>query len=49
MILYERIAALMDAAIPDIVPDTGGFDEGEAGHHHRRLRTVRARSPAACC
>ena len=29
MILYERIAALMDAAIPDVTPDTGDFDEGE--------------------
>lgn len=29
MILYERVAALMDAAIPDVVPDTGDFDEGE--------------------
>jgi voltage-gated potassium channel Kch len=29
MILYERVAALMDAAIPDVVPDTGEFDEGE--------------------
>lgn len=29
MILYERVAALMDAAIPDVVPDTGAFDEGE--------------------
>ena len=29
MILYERVAALMDAAIPDIAPDTGAFDEGE--------------------
>jgi len=29
MILYERVAALMDAAIPDVTPDTGDFDEGE--------------------
>lgn len=29
MILYERVAALMDAAIPDVPPDTGDFDEGE--------------------
>ncbi|WP_299014558.1 monovalent cation:proton antiporter-2 (CPA2) family protein [uncultured Caulobacter sp.] len=29
MILYERVAALMDAAIPDVVPDTGDFDESE--------------------
>ncbi|AZS22984.1 MULTISPECIES: monovalent cation:proton antiporter-2 (CPA2) family protein [unclassified Caulobacter] len=29
MILYERVAALMDAAIPDVTPDTGEFDEGE--------------------
>lgn len=29
MILYERVAALMDAAIPDVTPDTGAFDEGE--------------------
>ncbi|HJV43305.1 monovalent cation:proton antiporter-2 (CPA2) family protein [Caulobacter sp.] len=29
MILYERVAALMDAAIPDVAPDTGAFDEGE--------------------
>lgn len=29
MILYERVAALMDAAIPAVVPDTGDFDEGE--------------------
>ncbi|MBO9547788.1 monovalent cation:proton antiporter-2 (CPA2) family protein [Caulobacter sp.] len=29
MILYERVADLMDAAIPDVVPDTGDFDEGE--------------------
>jgi Kef-type K+ transport system membrane component KefB/voltage-gated potassium channel Kch len=29
MILYERVAALMDAAIPDVAPDTGEFDEGE--------------------
>ncbi|WP_421739655.1 monovalent cation:proton antiporter-2 (CPA2) family protein [Caulobacter sp.] len=29
MILYERVAALMDAAIPDVVPDTGDFEDGE--------------------
>jgi monovalent cation:proton antiporter-2 (CPA2) family protein len=29
MILYERVAALMDAAIPDKVPDTGDFEDGE--------------------
>jgi Kef-type K+ transport system membrane component KefB/voltage-gated potassium channel Kch len=29
MILYERVAALMDAAIPDVTPDIGDFDEGE--------------------
>lgn len=29
MILYERVAALMDATIPDATPDTGDFDEGE--------------------
>lgn len=29
MILYERVAALMDATIPDVTPDTGDFDEGE--------------------
>jgi glutathione-regulated potassium-efflux system ancillary protein KefC/glutathione-regulated potassium-efflux system protein KefB len=29
MILYERVADLMDAAIPDKVPDTGDFEDGE--------------------
>lgn len=29
MILYERVAALMDAAIPDVTPETGDFDESE--------------------
>ncbi|MBO9707115.1 MAG: cation:proton antiporter [Caulobacter sp.] len=29
MILYERIAQAIDAAIPTQVPDTGDFDEGE--------------------
>jgi monovalent cation:proton antiporter-2 (CPA2) family protein len=29
MILYERVAALMDAAIPDKTPDTGDFEDGE--------------------
>jgi glutathione-regulated potassium-efflux system ancillary protein KefC/glutathione-regulated potassium-efflux system protein KefB len=29
MILYERIAAMMDAAIPKQVPDTGDFEDGE--------------------
>ena len=29
MILYERIAQMMDAAIPKVVPDTGAFDDGE--------------------
>jgi len=29
MILYERIAAMMDAAIPKITPDTGDFDDSE--------------------
>ncbi|WP_454761741.1 monovalent cation:proton antiporter-2 (CPA2) family protein [Caulobacter segnis] len=29
MILYERVADLMGAAIPDVTPDTGDFDEGE--------------------
>ncbi len=29
MIIYERVAALMDAAIPDVVPDTGDFEDGE--------------------
>jgi glutathione-regulated potassium-efflux system ancillary protein KefC/glutathione-regulated potassium-efflux system protein KefB len=29
MILYERIAQMMDAAIPKQVPDTGAFEDGE--------------------
>lgn len=29
MILYERVAAAMDAAIADVTPDTGDFDDGE--------------------
>ena len=29
MILYERIAQMMDAAIPKVVPDTGAFEDGE--------------------
>ncbi|MBU4435798.1 MAG: monovalent cation:proton antiporter-2 (CPA2) family protein [Alphaproteobacteria bacterium] len=29
MILYERIAAAVDAAIPDVAPDTGAFDDSE--------------------
>ena len=29
MILYERIAAALDASIPDVTPETGDFDEGE--------------------
>ncbi|WP_419253749.1 monovalent cation:proton antiporter-2 (CPA2) family protein [Caulobacter sp. ErkDOM-YI] len=29
MILYERVAAALDAAIPDVTPDTGDFDDGE--------------------
>jgi glutathione-regulated potassium-efflux system ancillary protein KefC/glutathione-regulated potassium-efflux system protein KefB len=29
MILYERVADLMDAAIPDKTPDTGDFEDGE--------------------
>lgn len=29
MILYERIAAALDAAIPDVTPDTGDFEDGE--------------------
>jgi monovalent cation:proton antiporter-2 (CPA2) family protein len=29
MILYERVAAMMDAAIPTKVPDTGDFEDGE--------------------
>lgn len=29
MILYERAASALDAAIPDVTPDTGDFDEGE--------------------
>lgn len=29
MILYERAAAALDAAIPDVTPETGDFDEGE--------------------
>lgn len=29
MILYERLAQMMDAAIPKVVPDTGAFDDGE--------------------
>jgi len=29
MILYERVAAALDAAIPDVTPETGDFDDGE--------------------
>jgi glutathione-regulated potassium-efflux system ancillary protein KefC/glutathione-regulated potassium-efflux system protein KefB len=29
MILYERVAQMMDAAIPKQVPDTGDFEDGE--------------------
>ncbi|WP_419319147.1 monovalent cation:proton antiporter-2 (CPA2) family protein [Caulobacter sp. ErkDOM-E] len=29
MILYERVADAMDAAIADVTPDTGDFDDGE--------------------
>jgi len=29
MILYERIAQMLDAAIPKVVPDTGAFDDSE--------------------
>ena len=29
MILYERIAAMLDAAIPKVTPDTGDFDDSE--------------------
>lgn len=29
MILYERIAQMLDAAIPKVTPDTGAFDDGE--------------------
>lgn len=29
MILYERIAQMLDAAIPKVTPDTGTFDDGE--------------------
>jgi monovalent cation:proton antiporter-2 (CPA2) family protein len=29
MVLYERIAAAIDAAMPTVEPDTGPFDEGE--------------------
>lgn len=29
MILYERVAAMMDAAIPAKTPDTGDFEDGE--------------------
>jgi monovalent cation:proton antiporter-2 (CPA2) family protein len=29
MILYERIAQAVDAAIPKVVPDTGAFEDGE--------------------
>jgi monovalent cation:proton antiporter-2 (CPA2) family protein len=29
MILYERVAAMVDAAIPDVIPDTGDFEDGE--------------------
>jgi glutathione-regulated potassium-efflux system ancillary protein KefC/glutathione-regulated potassium-efflux system protein KefB len=29
MILYERIAQMLDAAIPKQVPDTGAFEDGE--------------------
>ncbi len=29
MILYERVAAALDAAIPDVTPDTGDFEDGE--------------------
>ncbi|ALL11997.1 monovalent cation:proton antiporter-2 (CPA2) family protein [Caulobacter henricii] len=29
MILYERAADALDAAIPDVTPETGDFDEGE--------------------
>lgn len=29
MILYERVAAALDAAVPGAAPDTGDFEEGE--------------------
>jgi len=29
VILYERVAAALDAAIPDVTPETGDFDDGE--------------------
>ena len=29
MILYERIAQMLDAAIPKVTPDTGAFEDGE--------------------
>jgi len=29
MILYERVSAALDAAIPDVTPETGDFDDGE--------------------
>ncbi|WP_425999342.1 monovalent cation:proton antiporter-2 (CPA2) family protein [Caulobacter sp. DWR1-3-2b1] len=40
MIIYERVAAAMDAAIADVTPETGDFEDGEPDIIIARLLTA---------